>query len=103
MSDIIDEAQSVVQCRTCSWYKMCVLPLRISEDDIKKQLQSTMPGTGIQPNSDSGVQQLVNGMTMAARNSLLEGCPVFIERLRMNPKLAEKIKKLMQNWSNIED
>jgi len=38
-------------------------------------------------------------MATAAQNSLLEGCPIFIDRLRSNPKLAERIKKLMQEWA----
>ena len=103
MSDILDEAQAVLQCKTCPWYKTCVLPLRITEDDLKNQLKSTIPGAGIPGSADYGMQQLIAGMTAAAQNSLLEGCPLFIERLRSNPKLAEKIKKLMQDWSNAED
>jgi hypothetical protein len=38
-------------------------------------------------------------MAAAAQNSLLEGCPIFIGRLRSSPQLAERIKKLMQAWS----
>lgn len=103
MSDILDEAQAVVQCKTCPWYKTCVLPLRVTEDDLKKQLKSTMPDTGLPGGSDYGMQQLISSMTAAAQNSLLEGCPVFIERLRSNPGLAGRIKKLMQEWSGTED
>jgi hypothetical protein len=33
---------------------------------------------------------------------MLEGCPVFIERLRKSPKLAQRIKEIMQNWSKEE-
>ena len=42
-------------------------------------------------------------MATAAQNSLLEGCPVFIERLRTNPKLAQKLKELMQGWGKEDD
>jgi hypothetical protein len=45
------------------------------------------------------MQQLLSSLAAAAENSILEGCPVFINRLRSNPKLAEQIKKLMQAWS----
>jgi hypothetical protein len=38
-------------------------------------------------------------MATAAQNSLLEGCPVFIDRLRSEPKLAERIKRMMQEWT----
>jgi hypothetical protein len=45
------------------------------------------------------MHQLLSGLAAAAENSLLEGCPVFISRLRSNPELAQQVKKLMQEWS----
>jgi fructose-1,6-bisphosphatase/sedoheptulose 1,7-bisphosphatase-like protein len=57
---------------------------------------------GIPSQMDMGMQNLLSSMATSAQNSLLEGCPVFIERLRNNPKLAQRIKELMQNWSNQE-
>ena len=99
MSDIIDEAHDVLQCKSCPWYKACVLPMRLSEEDLKKQLEATMPGTPLSGTMDYGMQQLLSGMASAAQNSLLEGCPVFINRLRSNPRLADRIKKIMQEWS----
>ena len=94
MDDILDEAQALVQCKSCSWYKSCVLPMRVTEEDLKKQLESSMPG------GSPGISQFLSGMAMTAQNSILEGCPVFISRLRSNPKLAERIKKIMQEWSS---
>jgi len=41
-------------------------------------------------------------MAAAAQNSLLEGCPIFIERLRASPKLAQRLKEMMQNWGKEE-
>ena len=99
MSDILDEAQGVVQCKTCPWYKTCVLPMRFTEEDLKKQLESAAPGS-TPGGKEYGMQQLLAGMAAAAQNTLLEGCPLFISRLRSSPKLAEKIKKLMQEWSS---
>lgn len=102
MGDILDEAQNVLQCKTCAWFKTCVLPMRFTEEDIKKQLSATqgysMPGGG-----GMEMQQLMAGMAAAAQNTLLEGCPVFIGRLRTSPRLAERIKKLMQEWSDEQD
>jgi hypothetical protein len=100
MPDILDEAQSVLQCKTCPWYKTCVLPMRFTEDDLKKQLESA---SGTSGSPGSGMQQMLAGMAAAAQNTLLEGCPVFIGRLRSSPKLAEKIKKLMLDWAGGED
>ena len=103
MSDVLDEAQALVQCKTCPWYKTCVLPMRFTEEDLKKQLESTMPGAAIPGGNEYGMHQLLSGMAAAAQNTLLEGCPVFIGRLRSSSKLAEKIKKLMQEWSSDSD
>ncbi len=98
MSDIFNEAQALIQCKTCSWYKNCVLPIRVTEEDLRRQMESSMPGASM-PETPYGISQLLSSMATAAQNSLLEGCPVFIERLRSDPKLAERIKRLMQEWS----
>ncbi len=103
MSDVLDEAQAVVQCRTCPWYKHCVLPIRFTDDDLRRQLESSLPGfVDTHQPAPIGMQQLLSSLVTAAENSLLEGCPVFINRLRSSPKLAERIKRLMQDWSDQE-
>ena len=99
MSDVLDEAQALVQCKACPWYKSCVLPMRLTEDDLRKQLESSIPGASTGGAEQYGMQQLLSGLAAAAENSLLEGCPVFINRLRSNPTLAQQIKKLMQGWT----
>ena len=102
MSDILDEAHALVQCQTCPWYKNCAQPIRVSEDDLRKSLESSMGKTVI-PEMPYGISQLLSTMAMAAQNSLLEGCPIFIERLRSSPKLAERIKQIMREWSQVSE
>ncbi len=99
MSDILDEAYGIAQCKECPWYKACVVPMRFTAEDIRKQLESATPGANISQQSDLSMQNLLSNMAAAAQNSLLEGCPVFINRLRANPKLAQRLKEIMQNWS----
>lgn len=99
MGDILNEAYGVMQCKECPWYKSCVMPMRFTAEDLKKQLESGTPGMGLATN-DMAMQNLLSGMATAAQNSLLEACPVFVERLRSNAKLAQKLKQIMQNWSN---
>jgi hypothetical protein len=99
MGDILNEAYGVVQCKECPWYKSCVMPMRFTAEDLKKQLESSAPGMS-PPANDIGLQNLLSGMAIAAQNSLLEACPVFVERLRSNSKLAQRLKQIMQNWSN---
>ena len=101
MSDVLDEVYGVVQCKECPWYKSCVTPMRFTVEDLKRQMEQT-PGMNIsQP--DLGMQNLLSTMASAAQNSMLEGCPIFIERLRSNPKLAQRIKELMQTWGREEE
>ena len=102
MDDVLNEAYDIVQCKECPWYKSCVMPMRFTAEDIRRQLEQQSPGMGIPSQMDVGMQNLLSSMATSAQNSLLEGCPVFIERLRNNPGLAQRIKELMQNWGNQE-
>jgi len=99
MGDILNEAYGVIQCKECPWYKSCVTPMKFTAEDLRKQLDSSALGMGASQN-DISLQNLLSSMATAAQNSLLESCPVFIERLRGSPKLAERLKQLMQNWGN---
>lgn len=92
MEDILDEASSVVQCKECAWFKSCVLPMRLTVEDLKKQIHPSLPGGGMMN------EELLSVLASSVQAMLLEGCPVFIKRLRASPRLAEHIKKLMQNW-----
>ena len=102
MDDVLNEAYGIVQCKECPWYKSCVMPMKFTAEDIRRQLEST-PGMNISQSADFGMQNLLSSMATAAQNSLLESCPIFIERLRSNPKLAQRLKEMMQNWSKEEE
>ncbi|TET17803.1 MAG: hypothetical protein E3J75_01620 [Dehalococcoidia bacterium] len=103
MSDVLHEAHGIAQCKECPWYKSCVVPMKFTAEDIRRQLEQSAPGTGIPQPADLGMQNLLSSMALAAQNSLLEGCPIFIDRLRANPKLAQRIKEMMQNWGKEEE
>ena len=102
MGDILDEAYGVIQCKECPWYKSCVTPMKFTAEDIRRQIESSATGMNIPQQADLGMQNLLSSMAPAAQNSLLEGCPVFINRLRTDPKLAQRLKELMQNWGKEE-
>ena len=97
MGDVLDEAYGVVQCKQCPWYKACLVPMKFTAEDIRRQLQSS-PGMSISEQADLGMQNLLASMATAAQNSLLEACPILIDRLRASPELAQRLKKLMQDW-----
>ena len=102
MGDILNEAYAVVQCKECPWYKSCAAPMRFTAEDIRRQLESAAPGMDISSQADLGMQNLLSSMATAAQSSLLEGCPIFIERLRASPQLAQRLKEMMQNWGREE-
>ena len=101
MSDALNEAYGIVQCKECPWFKSCAMPMRFTAEDIRRQMESGQ-GLGGMPQPDLNMQNLLSSMATAAQNSMLEGCPIFIERLRKSPRLAQRIKEIMQNWSKEE-
>ena len=103
MGDVLNEAYAIAQCKECPWYKSCATPMRFTAEDIRRQLESSAPGMGIPGQADLGLQNFLSNMSTAAQNSLLEGCPIFIERLRTNPKLGQRLKEMMQNWGKEEE
>ncbi|MDP2953023.1 MAG: hypothetical protein Q8O76_06885 [Chloroflexota bacterium] len=103
MGDVLDQAAALVQCKECPWYKSCVVPLRLTTEDMRKQWEGALPGMGMPPGAETGMHNLLAGLASAAQNAILEGCPIFIERLRASPKLAQRIKEMMQTWGNKEE
>ncbi len=102
MSDILNEAYGVVQCKECPWYKTCVSPMKFTAEDIRRQMEQVSPGMDSGQQMDLNMQNLLSNMATAAQNSMLEGCPVFIDRLRKSPELARRIKEMMQDWAKEE-
>ncbi len=102
MSDVLNEAYAVVQCKECPWYKSCVMPMKFTAEDLRRQLESSAPGIDISQQADLGMQNLLSSMATAAQNSLLESCPIFIQRLRADPRLAQRLKEMMQKWGEEE-
>jgi len=78
------------------------MPMRFTAEDLRRQLESSAPGMDASPQADLGIQNFLSSMATAAQNSLLEGCPIFIERLRRSPELAQHIKEMMRNWGKEE-
>jgi len=76
--------------------------MRFTAEDIRRQLEQA-PGANFISPADLGMQNLLSSMATAAQNSLLEGCPIFIERLRANPRLAQRLKEMMQTWGKSEE
>ena len=93
MGDILDEVSGFLECKECPWYKSCVMPMRFTIEDITRQLPSSAFAS-----EDAPMSRYFAELASATQNFLLESCPIFIERLRASPKLAARIKKMMQSW-----
>jgi hypothetical protein len=98
MADILEEASAILQCKACPWYKNCVTPMRLSPEDMQKQLKSMMGLPGAPDAASDEMRLFLESAAATLQNVLLEGCPVFISRLRSSPKLAQTLKQMMQTW-----
>lgn|SRR5512136_191407 len=97
MGDIIDKVTALVRCRECPWYKNCLIPVQVSIEDIS-QFRMAMQGTNLPEQAKGELDQIMENVASMSQEMILQSCPVFTQRLKEAPKLAEQIKNLMQNW-----
>ncbi|MFA5316126.1 MAG: hypothetical protein WC369_01725 [Dehalococcoidales bacterium] len=103
MSDVLDEAYAIAQCKDCPWYKTCVSPMKFTTEDLRRQMEQGPTGLNLTGQMDQNMQNIIGSMATAAQNSMLEACPTFINRLRSNPRLAEIVKKTMREWESLPE
>jgi hypothetical protein len=97
MGDIVDKVTALVRCRECPWYKNCLIPVQVSIEDIS-QFRMAMQGTNLPEQAKGELDQIMENVASMSQEMILQSCPVFTQRLKEAPKLAEQIKNLMQNW-----
>jgi hypothetical protein len=102
MGDILDEVTALIRCKECPWYKNCLTPIQVSVEDIA-QFRIAMQGTNLPEQAKNELNQIMEGIASMSREMILQSCPVFTQRLKENPKLAQQIKKMMQNWGKEEE
>jgi len=102
MGDILDQVTALIRCRECPWYKNCVTPLQVSGDDIA-QFRMAMQGTSLPEPASSEIDQMMEGMAAMSQQMILQSCPIFTQRLKDEPGLAQQIKKIMQHWGKEEN
>ena len=101
MGDILEEAGAVVQCRQCPWYKNCVMPMQIGPNEIG-QFRAMMQGSALGDASSPEMEKVFDNVAAMGQNTMVQSCPVFAERLKTDPRLAEKIRLFMQSWGQEE-
>jgi len=97
MGDILDEVTALVRCRECTWYKNCVTPVQVSTEDIA-QFRIAMQGTNLPEQARSELDQIMESLASMSQEMILQSCPIFTQRLKEDPELAQRIKEMMQNW-----
>jgi len=102
MSDILDKAQALIKCKECPWYKNCLTPMQISAEDVG-QFRTMMNGANMPEQVKNDLDRFIEGTAASGQNMLLQSCPVFTQRLKESPRLAQRIKDLMLNWGSEEE
>jgi hypothetical protein len=97
MGDILNEVTALIRCKECPWYKNCLTPVQVGIEDIA-QFRIAMQGTNLPEQTRSEIDQIMESMASMSQDMILQSCPVFTQRLKEDPKLAQQIKKAMQNW-----
>jgi len=97
VGDILDEVTALIRCKECPWYKNCLTPVQVSIEDIA-QFRIAMQGTNLPEQAKSELDQIMESVASMSQEMVLQSCPVFTQRLKEDPKLAKRIKKMMQNW-----
>ncbi len=98
----MEQAGAVVQCRQCPWYKNCVMPMQIGSSELS-QFRSMMQGGLFGDQSNPEMEKVLEGVAAMGQNMMVQSCPVFAERLKSDPRLAERIKVFMQKWGQDDD
>jgi hypothetical protein len=101
MGDILEQAAAVISCKECPWYKNCVTPLQVSADDIG-QFRLLMQGANLPDSVRSEMEKVIESMASTTQDMILQTCPIFSQRLKHNPRLAQRIKEMMQDWGKEE-
>jgi hypothetical protein len=57
-----------------------------------------MQGTNLPEQAKNELDQVMESMASMSQEMILQSCPVLTQRLKEDPKLAQRIKEMMRNW-----
>ena len=102
MDDILDKAAAFLRCKECPWYKNCITPMQISPEDLG-QFRLMMQGANLPESARTEMDGVIENIASMSQDMILQSCPVFAQRLKGNPRLAQRIKEIMQHWGEEEE
>ena len=53
--------------------------------------------------SNPELEKVLEGVAAMGQNMMVQTCPLFSERLKSDPRLAERIKLFMQSWGQEDE
>jgi len=89
-----NEHKKITSCKDCPWHKMCIEPPSMTEEEIKQKLGD------LEKEAKDPFASLMGAMIFGGKDRECLACPIFTQRLQESPKLAQKIKEIMQSWKN---
>lgn len=101
MADIVDKITALIRCKECPWYRNCLTPVQVSSEDIA-QFKIVVQGVNLPEQTRGEVEHIIEGIASASQDMILQSCPIFTQRLKASPKLAQRIKEMMRNWGEEE-
>ena len=102
MGDILDKAGALVRCKECPWYRNCLTPMQVNAEDIG-QFRAMLQETNFPEQVGATLDQFMESVASTSQNTILQSCPIFTQRLKESPQLAQRIKEMMQNWWKEEE
>jgi len=75
--------------------------VQVSAEDVA-QFRLMMQGANLSETAKSQMEDVLGSIASMSQDMILQSCPVFTQRLRDNPGLAQRIKEMMQNWGKEE-
>ena len=76
--------------------------MQVNAEDIG-QFRLMMQGTNFPEQTRMDIDQFVESIASNSQNMILQSCPIFTQRLKEHPRLAQYIKELMQTWGQEEE
>jgi len=78
------------------------MPMQIGNSEIN-QFKMMMQGGLLGDQSNPELEKVLEGVAAMGQNMMVQCCPVFTERLKSDPRLAERIKLFMQSWGQDDE
>ena len=90
----MEKLEQQISCINCPWNRNCVDIPVMTREEVEEKIESKK---GTEETENKIFNDILSIMVFGDKDIACPSCPIFIERLRKNPELAQQIKGLMQN------